>query len=192
MRMLKVLLSGLFATLLLAACETGQLATQTAEEAQTQARLVSDYRLGSGDELRLIVYGEEALSGQFVVDGTGYVSLPLVGEIEASGKTVREFQRSVEASLKQGYLNDPRVSAEVLNFRPFYILGEVSRPGEYPYSDGLTVLNAVATAGGFTYRANTKTVMIKRTGSNSEEQYPLTVSTPVQPGDTIRIAERLF
>lgn len=187
------LIALVFGVFLVAGCETGQVAQQSARDAAVaQQRQVTEYRLGAGDQLRLIVFGEEELSGEFVVDGGGYVSLPLVGEILAEGKTVREFQRSTEASLRQGYLNDPRVSAEVLNFRPYYILGEVEEAGEYPYSDGLTVLNAIATAGGFTYRANSKVIFIKRAGAPNEVQYPLTATTPVQPGDTIRVAERYF
>lgn len=192
MQFFKILISVFCASFLLAACETGQLSPNSETDAQLKAREVSDYQLGSGDQLRVIVFGEESLSGEFVVDGSGYVSMPLVGEVLAKGKTVREFQRNVADSLKQGYLKDPRVSAEVLNYRPYYILGEVKTSGEYPYSDGLTVLNAVATAGGFTYRANTKIVLIKRAGGRTEEEYPLTATTPVQPGDTIRISERLF
>ncbi|KPP82999.1 MAG: polysaccharide secretin Wza [Oceanicaulis sp. HLUCCA04] len=157
-----------------------------------EQREPGDYRLGSGDRLRLIVFGEDTLSGEYTVDGSGTVSLPLIGEVRAGGLTLREFQRAVEASLREGYLNDPRVSAEVMNFRPFYIMGEVREPGEYPFTSGLTVVNAVATAGGFTYRANTRRIFIKRAGAALEVEYPLTVNTPVQPGDTIRIAERFF
>lgn len=176
---------------LLASCASSGIASGTAPTS-TQTREVTEYKLGAGDQLRIIVFGEENLSGEFIIDNSGYVSMPLVGEIEAGKKSIREFQRSVEAKLLDGYLKDPRVSAEVLNFRPYYILGEVTTSGEYPFSGGLTVLNAVATAGGFTYRANTKTVFIKRAGEQNEIEYPLTVSTAVQPGDTIRVAERLF
>ena len=157
-----------------------------------EQRETSEYRLGSGDQLRLIVFGEDTLSGEYMVDGSGAVSLPLIGEVRAGGLTLREFQRAVEASLREGYLNDPRVSAEVMNFRPFYIMGEVREPGEYPFTSGLTVVNAVATAGGFTYRANTRRVFIKRAGAALEVEFPLTANTPVEPGDTIRIGERFF
>ncbi len=153
---------------------------------------VQEYRLGSGDKLRIIVFGEEDLSGEFLVDGSGMVSMPLIGEVDAKGQTVREFQRKVEVALQDGYLNDPRVSAEVANFRPFYILGEVNKPGTYPYSDGLTVMNAVAVAEGFSYRANQRVIYIRRDGEMAEVQYPLTSTTMVRPGDTIRVAERLF
>lgn len=181
----------------LAACgggfPAGPVATQGPQtSAPAQQAPLTEYRLGTGDKLRVIVFNEAELSGEFVVDGTGMVSLPLIGEVMASGLTVREFQRSVELALSDGYLNEPRVSAEVLNYRPFYILGEVNQPGTYPYSDGLTVLNAVATAQGFTYRANQKVVFIRRSGEAREQRYELKSTTLVTPGDTVRIAERLF
>jgi polysaccharide export outer membrane protein len=155
-------------------------------------RILEDYRLGSGDKVRVNVFGEQALTGEFQVSGGGMISLPLIGDMRAAGLTVAEFQRSVEEGLKQGYLLDPKVSAEVLTYRPFFVLGEVGSPGTYPYTNGLTVLNAVATAGGFTYRADTKRVYIRRAGGGDEEVYQLTTSTAVAPGDTIRIGERFF
>jgi polysaccharide export outer membrane protein len=163
-----------------------------AQQAEGPTRQVPEYRLGSGDKIRVITYGEESLTGEFQVGGSGKVSLPLVGEVDAAGLTARQFQSRVEAALKDGYLKDPRVSVEVLNYRPFYILGEVSKPGEYPYTNGLTVLNAVATAEGFTYRANKNKVFIKRADGSREEEFPLTSTTQVAPGDTIRIGERFF
>lgn len=183
--------------LLLAGCATSSgpatpVAAAPAIEASTEPSLAPAYTLGSGDQLRIIVFGEENLSGEFFVDGAGMVSLPLVGEVPAAGKTVAEFRSVLEERLADGYLNDPRVSAEVLNYRPFYILGEVEESGEYPYTDGLTVMNAVARAGGFTYRANTRVVFIKRADTNAEVEVPLNATLRVMPGDTIRIAERFF
>jgi len=151
-----------------------------------------DYQLGSGDKVRVTVFGEPTLSGEFYVTGSGQVSLPLVGEVKAAGLSVRQFQETVETALRNGYLKQPRVSAEVLNFRPFYILGEVSKPGTYPYTSGLTVQNAVATAGGYTYRADKNKVYIKRLGEEKETKMELTPSTQVAPGDTVRIGERFF
>lgn len=151
-----------------------------------------DYRLGSGDKVRIIVFGEESLTGEFLVSGGGKISFPLIGEIDALGKTIPQLQTAIEAKLADGYLKQPRVSAEVLNYRPFYILGEVMKPGEYPYTNGLTVLNAVATAEGFTYRADKRKVFIKRAATGEEKAEPLTLNTPVAPGDTIRIGERFF
>lgn len=151
-----------------------------------------DYLLGPADKVRVTVYGEPSLSGEFFVTGSGLMSLPLIGEIKAGGMTVGQFQQVVQKALSDGYLKDPRVSAEVLTFRPFYILGEVEKPGTYPYTSGLTVLNAVATAGGFTYRADKKNVWIKHNGETSENKSELTPSIVVAPGDTIRIGERFF
>jgi polysaccharide export outer membrane protein len=151
-----------------------------------------DYLLGPADKVRVTVYGEPSLSGEFFVTGSGLMSLPLIGEIKAGGMTVGQFQQAVQRALSDGYLKDPRVSAEVLTFRPFYILGEVEKPGTYPYTSGLTVLNAVATAGGFTYRADKKNVWIKHNGETKENKSELTPSIVVAPGDTIRIGERFF
>ena len=151
-----------------------------------------EYHLGAGDKLRIIVFGEDSLTGEFFVSGGGKIAFPLIGDIEAVGLTIPELQAAIAAKLSDGYLKQPRVSAEVLNYRPFYILGEVMKPGEYPYTNGLTVLNAVATASGFTYRADTHKVFIKRAATSGEQQSPLTPATPVLPGDTIRIGERFF
>lgn len=151
-----------------------------------------EYRVGPGDRLRIIVFGQQDLGGEFQLDGTGVVSLPLIGQVIVKDKTVRELETAIAERLRDGYLSDPRVSAEVLNFRPFYILGEVNRPGEYPYTDGLTVMKAVATAQGYTYRANQKRVFIKRAHETEEKAYPLQAATSVGPGDTIRIPERFF
>jgi protein involved in polysaccharide export with SLBB domain len=171
---------------------TAQL-LQTAPQAQVATQESDpDYRLGSGDKVRIIVFGEESLTGEFFVSGSGSLSLPLIGDIDVTEKTVRQLQAGIENKLKDGYIKDPRVSIEVLTYRPFYILGEVVKPGTYPYTSGLTVLNAVATAQGFTYRANTKKVFIKRASETKEREIALGSDVVVQPGDTIRIAERFF
>ncbi|HMM15647.1 MAG TPA: polysaccharide biosynthesis/export family protein [Parvibaculum sp.] len=153
--------------------------------------LATDYFLGTGDKLRVIVYGEQDLSGEFDVTGSGKVSLPLIGQVQAAGLTLAQFEKEVADHLANGYLTNPRVSAEVLNYRPFYIIGEVSKPGQYPYTNGMTVLNAVAVGGGYTYRANTDAVYITR-GDGGEVQYPAMQSVKVLPGDIVRIPERFF
>ena len=150
------------------------------------------YVLGSGDKIRVITFGEDSLTGEFFVGSQGQVSLPLIGDIKAGGLTIAQFTAEVTKALANGFLKEPRVSVEVLDYRPFYILGEVNKPGEYPYINGLTVMNAVATAGGFTYRANTRTVFIKGGGGLAEKKIHLLSNTPVHPGDTIRIGERFF
>jgi len=151
-----------------------------------------EYRLGAGDALRIAVFGEEDLGGEYVVDGSGFVSLPLIGQVRAGGYTVREFEGAVIGELSDGYLRTPRVSVEVTNYRPFYIMGEVNSPGQYPYIAGMSVLNAVALAGGYTYRANESRVFIRRNGSETEETAPADPTTRVGPGDIIRIGERFF
>ena len=156
------------------------------------AQSTPDYPLGPGDKIRVITFGEESLTGTFVVGATGQVSLPLIGDIQAGGHTTRELAMEVTRLLADGFLKDPRVSIEVTDYRPYYILGEVNKPGLYPYTNGLTVDAAVATAGGFTYRANTHKVFIKPEPSRAERKLPLTSDTLVHPGDTVRIAERYF
>lgn len=152
-----------------------------------------EYRLGAGDKLRINVYGEDSLSGEFTVPGgAGMIPFPLIGNVQAAGLTANELQTEIEGKLRPDYLKDPRVSIEVLNYRPFYILGEVMKPGEYPYTTGLTVLNAVATANGFTYRADTHKVYIRHANSTAETEFKLNATTVVEPGDTIRIGERFF
>jgi polysaccharide export outer membrane protein len=151
-----------------------------------------NYRLGTGDKVKITVYGEEDLSGEFSVDGSGQVQLPLVGQVRAAGLSLREFAAEVREALGSKYLRDPKVSAQIVNYRPFYIIGEVNKPGEFPYENGLSVLGAVALAGGFTYRADESAVYIRRNGSSQEQEFPTSASTRVYPGDIIRIGERLF
>lgn len=176
-----------------AGCAAGpELATEVATVDAGVERVIPEYRLGVADKVRVNVFGEEALTGEFLVGSGGKVSLPLIGEVQAAGLTISQFQSEIAEALKQGYIMEPRVSAEVLNYRPFYILGEVNKPGEYPYTNNLSVMNAVATAEGFTYRADARRVYIKRADAVGEQAFPLTTSTQVAPGDTIRIGERFF
>ncbi len=178
--------------MLAAACSSGPTGAIRGGDEALADRPAEAYRLGSGDRLRLIVFGEDSMSGEFVVSGAGTLSLPLIGEVQAAGLTVPGLQRAVEEQLSQGYLINPRVSAEVINYRPFFIMGEVNEPGTYPYSDNLTVINAVATAGGFTYRADQRRVFIRREGATGWQTYRLGSETRVSPGDTIQIGERFF
>lgn len=150
-----------------------------------------DYVLDVGDKLRIVVFGEEDMSGEFEISSTGAVALPLVGEVQAARKTIKGLQADVVRLLSQGYLKDPRVSIEVLNYRPFFILGEVVNPGSYNYVNGMTVINAIALAGGFTYRADKKDIEMKRGGKDSSYRH-VSEETPVLPGDVIRIPERFF
>lgn len=183
----RALLAGLSlgaGTLLLGACST--VPSTPDDVAQP-----TEYRLGAGDQLRITVFNEAELTGNFVVGSQGSISYPLVGEVRAAGLTIPEFTASLREALL-AFIRQPNVSVEVANYRPFFILGEVQRPGTYPYSANLTVLNAVATAGGFTYSANRGRVFIRHASEQEEHSYPLTIATPVLPGDTVRIGERLF
>lgn len=156
------------------------------------ASVSQDYRLGVADKVRIIVFNEPTLSGEFYVNANGALSLPLIGSVPARGSTPSEIAAVIQTRLANGYLKSPQVSIDVLTFRPFYILGEVGKPGEYPYSAGLTVLQAVATAQGFTYRANKRKAFIKHPGQAGAIEEKLTPDLEVQPGDTVRIGERHF
>jgi polysaccharide export outer membrane protein len=153
---------------------------------------VEGYTLGPGDQLRLTVFRHEDLSGEFELDGEGYFAMPLVGEILAGGMTSRALETEIESRLEDGgYLVEPQVSVEVLNYRPFYIIGEVNNPGSYQYVNGMNVVNAVALAGGFTYRADQDDILITRGGSNGEEM-DAQLTTGVLPGDIVEVTERFF
>lgn len=169
---------------------TGSQTTGTATG--TAAAGDEHYRLGTGDKLRITIYGEEDLSGEFLVDSSGQVQLPLVGQVKAAGLTLHDFMAEVTTAFQDGYLRNPKVSVEVVNYRPFYIMGEVNKPGEYPYEHGLTALQAVALAGGFTYRADDDDVYVRRANSKSEVRLPADDTTKIYPGDVIRISERIF
>ena len=160
--------------------------------APDESAVVEGYRLGSGDRVRVIVFGEEELSGEFQVDGEGSMALPLIGTVTAGGQSLRGLEGEIEERLSQGYLNEPRVSLEVVAFRPFYIHGEVEQSGEFPYQSNMSVLNAIALAGGYTYRADTRRVFITRAGSSLENEFPATQATRVRPGDLVRVPERFF
>ena len=157
-------------------------------EAQTLSRA---YRLDVGDKLRVVVFGEANLSGETEVGTLGTVDIPLVGDIPAKGKTVSQFRRAVIAKLSNGYLKNPKVTVEVLNYRPIYVHGEVKTGGEFPYRTGVRMRDVIATAGGYTYRANKSVVFLERDG---HPPYRITMPTdmPVLPGDNIRVPERFF
>jgi polysaccharide export outer membrane protein len=165
---------------------------QDAFAQSVSSNTVDTYRLGSGDMIHVNVFDEPDLGGDFNVSGDGKISLPLIGDTVAAGRTVSELQDAVAAAFSGRYLRDPKVNIQVIKFRPFYIYGEVGKPGEYPFSNGITVLNAVALAEGFTYRANKKKVFIRRVNESKETEVPITSDLVVEPGATLRIAERHF
>lgn len=166
----------------------------TGEAGQSIEATAAPYRLGPGDKLRLTVFGEQAITGEYAVGPDGSVALPLIGNVPARGLTISELQAAIVGKLLPEFILNPRVSVDVSTFRPFYILGEVARPGSYPYVEGLSAAQAVAIAGGYSYRANTRGIYIRRADKQVEEPYTLRGGQQVwvQPGDTLRVGERFF
>jgi len=162
-----------------------------APDATLPAMDIPVYKLAADDKVTITVFGEEALTGTFLVGSDGNISYPLLGSIPAKGLTLAQLTQQLTTRLGSAIKN-PRVSADISEYRPFFILGEVNRPGQYPYRTGMTVNSAVATAGGFTYRANEKRVLIQHFGEAGERRYELSPGLPVLPGDTVRVGERYF
>lgn len=167
-------------------------AKEMPKEVMPSVPLEESYILGTGDQIRLTVFGEEELSGAFEVDGTGHISLPLIGQVRAGGQGILSFEKQVTNAYADGYLVAPEVRVEVMNFRPFYIVGEVNNAGQYPYMSGLTVLNAVAIAGGYTPHARKKKIHITRAENGTEHLLVVGEKELIQPGDLIEVKERLF
>jgi polysaccharide export outer membrane protein len=174
-----------------AAPATQPSATANVPAAPQVALNEAEYRLGAGDQIRIIVFGSEDLSGEFEVGSGGDIAYPLIGQVQAGGKTLREVEAEITRRLQPDYLKDPRVNVEVLNYRPFFILGEVRNPGSYPYQSGMRVVNAIALAGGYTYRASEGDVLITR-ASDPGRKLSAAPDTTVLPGDTIEVPERFF
>lgn len=148
--------------------------------------------LQPGEKIKVTVFGEDRLSGEYEIDPAGMVSLPLAGTVKAAGLTKPDLERELAKKFRGEYLRNPKVTVDVASFRPFYILGEVGKPGEYPYKSGLNVMSAIALAGGSTYRASRSNVLIQHIGDNGFREYPLSPTIPVLPGDLIRLPERYF
>src|SRR5882757_2785518 len=194
-----ILISGLPSLLILVLliCSGRDVGFSSPAEAQTPVLLPSapqpaTYVLGPNDRVRVKVYGEPDITGEYEIDNSGQVSVPLAGRLRAAGQTTRQLERSITSALSKGIVRDPRVNVEIAIYRPYYILGEVKKSGEYPYRLGLTVTDAVASAGGLTYRANENKVYLRRSGGGAEEVYPLDAPILIFPGDNIRIPERYF
>jgi len=179
-------------SLALSACASSGAVISSGERYAVNDQLDESYTLGAGDKVRVTVFNEPTLSGEFFVSGDGALSLPLVGDVPAGNKTTKDVAAEFARLLADGYLRDPKVSMEVITYRPFFILGEVTTPGQYPYVSGMTAFSAVATASGFTPRAKKNRVYIRRHGEEAELEYELTPNLRVLPGDTIRIGERYF
>ena len=156
------------------------------------AHAQSEYVLGIGDKLKVTVFGNEDLSGQTEVDPSGQVTLPLIQQVPAAGKTILQLEEEIRKRLSPDFVKNPRLSIEVLNYRPFYIIGEVKNPGSYAFVGGMTVVNAIALAGGFTYRANKDEVLMIRATDPSRKAVAAARTDIVLPGDVIEVKERLF
>ena len=160
--------------------------------AYPQAQLESPYLLDAGDRLRVTVFGQEGLTNSYVVDAAGNVTLPLIGSMPARGVTTGQLSYSIAERLKQGYIREPKVAIEVEAYRPFFIHGEVTNPGQYAYVANMTVENAIAIAGGFAPRADRGKVTVSRTIGGQTNRATVGISYPLRPGDTLRIGERWF
>lgn len=149
--------------------------------------------LQPGERLKITVYGEDALTAEYDINPAGFVVMPLIGSIKAAGRSQSEFGKDIANKyLRGGFLQDPHVTVAVVQFKPFYVLGEATTPGEYPFRSGLNVHSAVAMAGGFTYRASRTYVLIRHVGDEVWKEYSLAEPVPIAPGDIIRVPERYF
>ena len=152
-----------------------------------------DYRLGANDRVRIIVFGQPTLTGEYTLDGNGVLAFPLIGNVSAEGQTTGQLQQAIASRLDPDFLRNPSVSAEVITRRPFYVIGEVKQPGNFPYRTDMTALQAVAMAGGYTYRARKNELYLKRLDTSGRMvRVAATPETKIQPGDTVEIKERLF
>jgi polysaccharide biosynthesis/export protein len=158
----------------------------------TTAQRSSPYRLDSGDRLRVTVFGQANLSRSYSVDGSGFISMPLIGGVKARGATTFELERRIASTLRRKYVKDPKVTVEVEANRPFFILGEVTNAGQFPYVAGMTVQTAVAIAGGYTPRAKKRNFQITRQVNGATVMRTVSPNEKVQPGDTITVKERFF
>ena len=184
-----LLLTALFCSMPLFAEENSQ---ELGQNQPIPSAVNEVYKLGSGDVIKITVFKQEELSGEYTINGAGQIALPLIGDVNTKDLTVKQVEEAIANKLKPDYLLNPRVNVQVLNYRPFYILGEVKAPKSYPYVDGMTYLNAVAIAGGFTYRAKEDHVMVIRMNDPKKNEIRLNMDEKVMPGDVIHVEERFF
>lgn len=157
-----------------------------------QAQSGAPYILGPGDRLRVIVFGQDSLSNSFNVESSGNIAMPLIGTVRAAGRSTSQVESEIAAKLRNGYVREPQVSVEVEAYRPFFVLGEVTTAGQYPYVSGMTVETAVAIAGGYTPRARKSEADLTRTEGGRTITAEVPVTAPVKPGDTVYVHERFF
>jgi polysaccharide biosynthesis/export protein len=150
------------------------------------------YRLDAGDRLRVVVYGQEGLTNTYAIDAGGAITVPLIGSVPARGRTPAGLAAEISAKLRNGYIRDPSVAVEIESYRPFFILGEVAAPGQYPYVPNMSVESAVAIAGGFSPRARRDSVTLTHTDSSGLSRVVVPLGTALSPGDTVLVGERWF
>lgn len=155
-------------------------------------RYDASYHLDAGDKLRVVVYGQEGLTNSYAIDAGGSITMPLIGAVPARGRTTAGLAGEIAARLRNGYIREPSVAVEIDAYRPFFILGEVSAPGQYPYVPNMTVESAVAIAGGFSPRAKRDVVTVTHTEAGGAMRAVVPLGTPLAPGDTVFVAERWF
>lgn len=185
MQSLHALLTALAVALPLVACTSEGAGLPSLQKSNADD---VNYRLGPGDKVHVSVAGADDLTGDYTIGDNGSISMPLIGDVKAAGLTRAEVERNMEKKLSDGYLKHPKVSIGTLTYRPFYIFGEVAKPGEYPYAAGMRVMSAVATAGGYTYRANEHYVVVTRNGQERRAD----PTTEIRPDDVIKVPERYF
>ena len=188
----RVLLVGvlLTAAIFLSGCSA---ATLSEAEQQSMALVATaPATLQPGDKIRVDVFGEDKLGGEYQLDQAGQVSVPLAGTIKAQGMTQGELEQALSRKFRSEYLRNPKVTVTVATLAPFYVIGEVQKPGQYDYRSGLNVLTAMAIAGGPTYRASRDNIQIQRRGENKMREYPISSTVPILPGDVIKVPERYF
>ncbi|MDA9423737.1 MULTISPECIES: polysaccharide biosynthesis/export family protein [Bradyrhizobium] len=152
----------------------------------------ASYHLDAGDKLRVVVYGQEGLTNSYSIDAGGSITMPLIGAVPARGRTTAGLAGEIAARLRNGYIREPSVAVEIEAYRPFFILGEVTAPGQYPYVPNMTVESAVAIAGGFSPRAKRDMVTITHTENGGSMRAVVPLGTPLNPGDTVFVGERWF
>lgn len=150
------------------------------------------YHLDAGDKLRVVVYGQEGLTNSYAIDAGGSITMPLIGSVPARGRTTAGLAAAISAKLRAGFIRDPSVAVEIEAYRPFFILGEVAAPGQYPYVPNMTVESAVAIAGGFSPRARRDSVTVTHTDASGTARFIVPPGSPVRPGDTVLVSERWF
>src|SRR5665647_596082 len=150
------------------------------------------YKLDAGDKLRVVVYGQEGLTNSYAIDAGGSITMPLIGAVPARGRTPAGLAAAITAKLRNGYIRDPSVAVEIESYRPFFILGEVAAPGQYPYVPNMSVESAVAIAGGFSPRARRDVVTLTHSDSSGSMRVVVPLCTVVSPGDTVLVGERWF